>query len=95
MTHAQLVSIYERFLREDSKSLSDCYKKSSELKQRAYENCLNDAYRHHGYDGSVVSYNSFMFTFAYTYRVETSDGINRHFVYITPDHRYDIEVGHR
>ena len=72
------------------KTLNDCYKKPSARKCRIYDCLLEQVQKDKGFDATIISSNTNMFTFGYLYIDETH---NLMFVYETPLHSYRILVG--
>lgn len=75
---------YDEYISSDDCSLIDVYDRWSPAKEHAYEYCINLA-RECDYVGyAIVTYNTFMFTFGFTFYC---DGC-KWFAYITRDHDY-------
>ena len=92
MTKATLINIYNNYASSSMRGLNDCYAKPSPAKICAYKDCQFDMMDHNGGNGSVISYNTFMFTYGYTYHTYENGNVTKHFVYITPSHRYDTVI---
>lgn len=74
-----IINSYKNYAGRD---LSDCYKKASVAKQRAYAYCRDLQRKYNGYDFRVISYNTFMFTVGFKF-VDTETG-KVMFMHITP-----------
>ena len=86
----QLFNNYARALRNRKTELHEVYGKFSAEKAKAMEFCKNLQYRLNGYDATIVSANSFIFTYAFTYYDELLKSVM--LCYITPDNTYQFKI---
>ena len=72
-----------------NRGLYECYANPSANKIRAYNQILDEKYEKCGFDLRVLSFNSFMFTVAYTYLNDKGEEV---LVYHTPTRRQEIII---
>ena len=65
--------------------LEDCYNNYSYAKQNAFDYCINKMNKMSGYDGRILSYNTFVFTYAFM----TDDN---KLIVICPTNEYEIQL---
>ena len=66
-------------------NLDDCYNNYSYAKQNAYNYCINKMQKMNGYDGRILTYNTFVFTYAFM----TDDN---KLIVICPVNEYEIQL---
>ena len=66
-------------------NLDDCYNTYSYAKENAYDYCINKMNKMNGYDGRILSYNTFVFTYAFM----TDDN---KLIVICPVNEYEIQL---
>ena len=66
-------------------NLDDCYNNYSYAKENAYDYCINKQSKMNGYDGRILSYNTFVFTYAFM----TDDN---KLIVICPVNEYEIQL---
>ena len=66
-------------------SLYDCYNDYSYAKDRAYDYCITKMQEMNGYDGRILTYNTFVFTYAFM----TDDN---KLIVICPTNEYEIQL---
>ena len=66
-------------------NLDDCYNNYSYAKERAYDYCINKMQEMNGYDGRILSYNTFVFVYAFM----TSDN---KLIVICPSNENEIQL---
>lgn len=82
MANKRVNGIIESYKNYAGRDLSDCYKKASVAKQRAYAYCRDKQRQYNGYDFRIISYNTFIFTVGFKFvDVETGKVM---FMHITP-----------
>ena len=86
MTKEHARSVYRDYVSSFSDDLHDSYGTYSKEKEKACNYCKARQNDFNSYDGAIVSYNRFMFTYAFTGMFEGK----RYFVYITKDNDYAI-----
>lgn len=79
---------YDAYIFSDDTKLSDAYDRWSRAKERAYEYCVGLARKCDYVGYAIVSYNSFMFTFGFTFYCDGYEW----FAYITRDHDYVMRL---
>ena len=79
----------KRFIKEywtsSRYNLDDCYNNYSYAKQNAFDYCINKMQKMGGYDGRIISYNIFVFTYAFM----TDDN---KLIVICPTNEYEIQL---
>ena len=65
--------------------LDDCYQNYSSAKQNAFDYCINKQNKMNGSDGRILSYNTFVFTYAFM----TDDN---KLIVICPVNEYEIQL---
>ena len=82
MANKREMGIINSYKNYAGRTLSDCYKKASAAKERAYAYCRDKQIQYNGYDFRIISYNTFMFTVGFKF-VDTNTG-KIMFMHITP-----------
>lgn len=82
---AGMLAIYEQ---STLYQLSDCYARPSDAKIRAYEYCMYLCRKYNGDNPKICSYNTFGFTFAFTFTMEGK----KYLRYETPQNSYTFEI---
>ena len=80
--------ILHAFLGSYDSVLSDVYGRFSRAKENAYNYCRSRECEFHSYDGVITSYNTCIFTYAFSGLDENG---KRWLIYITPSHDYAID----
>ena len=83
MKHAKTETLrqaYRKYKISDNQCLADCYRSCSNEKQKAYEYCIRKEIEYCGYNGRIVGYNTFSFTFGFIGEINGKEA----FFYITP-----------
>ena len=65
--------------------LDDCYNNYSYAKENAFDYCINKQNKMNGYDGRILTYNTFVFTYAFM----TDDN---KLIVICPVNEYEIQL---
>ena len=86
MTKEHARSVYRDYVNSFIYDLHDSYGTYSIAKENAFKYCKARQNEFNSYDGAIVSYNNFMFTFAFTGMFEGK----RYFIYITKENDYAI-----
>lgn len=88
MTKAQADKAWRAFDRSTDVELSDVYGRYSGAKARAFEYCRAREREFGSYNGVITSYNTCMFTYAFTGFFEGKE----YLIYITPSYDYAIPM---
>lgn len=86
MTKEHARSVYRDYVSSFIYDLHDSYGAYSKEKEDAFKYCKARQGDFNSYDGAIVSYNRYMFTFAFTGLFEGK----RYFIYITKSYDYAI-----
>ena len=73
------------YIRSEKCNLDDCYNNYSYAKENAYDYCINKQNKMGGYDGRILTYNTFVFTYAFM----TDDN---KLIVICPINEYEIQL---
>ena len=73
------------YVRSEKHDLYDCYNKHSFEKKRAFDYCINKQNEMDGNNGRILSYNTFVFTYAFM----TDDN---KLIVICPINEYEIQL---
>lgn len=80
----RIIQKYLKFRDMEKQGLYDCYKNPSTAKQRIIDWCESMELMFNGYDGSIIDYNTFHFTYGFIGKVEDHTS----FIYMTPSNTY-------
>ena len=78
MTNQEIISLW---VRSNMRELYHAYNSYSYAKQEAFNRCREIQYKYNGYNGKILTCNSFVFTYAFEYRDEND---TPKLCYITP-----------
>jgi len=81
-------AMYEAYMRATDRRLEDAYGRASERKRAAFRSCVRTLEEMQGYDGRIVSHNTFRFSYAFRYMQDGEERIR----YITADNNYDFAI---
>lgn len=86
--------LHDRMYRSGQTQLYMVYGRYSDAKESAFDYCKELQYALNGFQGAIITHNSFIFTFGFYYNTvdEETGELHENFCYITPSYNYTWQV---